>query len=58
MFGAHFPLDVLVGAVLGYELGLFAGRLMANARLLPQPEPRAGRRRLALPRRATSEQEA
>jgi membrane-associated phospholipid phosphatase/MFS family permease len=58
MFGAHFPLDVLVGAVLGYELGLFAARLMANARLLPQPEPRAVRRRLALPRRATSEQEA
>jgi membrane-associated phospholipid phosphatase len=35
LFGAHFPLDVLVGAVLGYELGLFAARLMASARLLP-----------------------
>ncbi len=32
MFGAHFPLDVLVGAVLGYEFGLFAARLMASAR--------------------------
>ena len=35
LFGAHFPLDVLVGAVLGYEFGLFAARLMASARLLP-----------------------
>jgi membrane-associated phospholipid phosphatase len=34
-FGAHFPLDVVVGAALGYELGLFATRLMASARLLP-----------------------
>ena len=35
LFGAHFPLDVVVGAVLGYELGLFSARLMASARLLP-----------------------
>jgi membrane-associated phospholipid phosphatase/MFS family permease len=34
-FGAHFPLDVLVGAVLGYEFGVFSARLMASARLLP-----------------------
>ena len=34
-FGAHFPLDVVVGAALGYELGLFATRLMGSARLLP-----------------------
>jgi membrane-associated phospholipid phosphatase/MFS family permease len=39
-FGAHFPLDVLVGAALGYELGLFTARLMASARLLPAPQPR------------------
>jgi membrane-associated phospholipid phosphatase len=38
-FGAHFPIDVLVGAVLGRELGLFAARLMASARLLPAPSP-------------------
>jgi membrane-associated phospholipid phosphatase/MFS family permease len=38
-FGAHFPIDVLVGAVLGRELGLFAARLMASARLLPAPTP-------------------
>ena len=36
MFGAHFPLDVLVGTVLGYELGTFSARLMASARLLPE----------------------
>jgi dolichol-phosphate mannosyltransferase len=35
MFGAHFPLDVVVGAVVGYELGMFAARLMTSARLLP-----------------------
>jgi dolichol-phosphate mannosyltransferase len=35
LFGAHFPLDVIAGAVLGYEIGLFAARLMASARLLP-----------------------
>jgi membrane-associated phospholipid phosphatase/MFS family permease len=37
LFGAHFPIDVLVGAVMGYELGVFAARLMASARLLPAP---------------------
>ena len=36
LFGAHFPLDVLVGAALGYELGLFSVSLVANARLLPK----------------------
>jgi len=35
LFGAHFPLDVVVGAALGYELGLFSARLMASARMLP-----------------------
>jgi membrane-associated phospholipid phosphatase/MFS family permease len=39
-FGAHFPLDVLVGGVLGYEVGLFAARLLSSARLLPAAEPR------------------
>jgi dolichol-phosphate mannosyltransferase len=39
LFGAHFPLDVLAGAVLGYEVGLFAARLMASARLLPVAVP-------------------
>jgi membrane-associated phospholipid phosphatase len=35
LFGAHFPLDVVVGSVFGYEIGLFATALIANARLLP-----------------------
>jgi membrane-associated phospholipid phosphatase len=35
LFGAHFPLDVVVGTVLGFEIGLFAVALIANARLLP-----------------------
>ena len=35
LFGAHFPLDVLVGAVVGYELGVFAVHLMASGRMLP-----------------------
>jgi dolichol-phosphate mannosyltransferase len=39
LFGAHFPLDVLAGAVLGYEIGVFSARLMASARLLPVPVP-------------------
>jgi membrane-associated phospholipid phosphatase len=39
LFGAHFPLDVIAGAVLGYEIGLFAARLVASARLLPVPVP-------------------
>jgi membrane-associated phospholipid phosphatase/MFS family permease len=39
LFGAHFPLDVIAGAVLGYEIGLFSARLMASARLLPVVVP-------------------
>jgi hypothetical protein len=35
---------VLVGAVMGYEIGLFAARLMASARLLPAPADTAGSR--------------
>jgi dolichol-phosphate mannosyltransferase len=42
LFGAHFPLDVLAGAVLGYEIGLFSASLMASARLLPVPVPELG----------------
>ena len=42
LFGAHFPLDVLAGAVLGYEIGLFSASLMASARLLPAPVPELG----------------
>jgi membrane-associated phospholipid phosphatase len=44
LFGAHFPIDVLVGAALGHELGLFAAALLTNARLLPagRQAPSAG----------------
>lgn len=38
LFGAHFPLDVAVGAILGWEIGLFAAGLAAAAGLLPRPE--------------------
>jgi undecaprenyl-diphosphatase len=34
-FGAHFPLDVVVGALLGREFALFAVSLVARAHLLP-----------------------
>jgi maltose/moltooligosaccharide transporter len=43
LFGAHFPLDVLVGAALGYELGLLTVALLATAHLVPTvPQARAG----------------
>ena len=38
LFGAHFPLDIAVGALLGWEAGLFAAGLAAAAGLLPRPE--------------------
>jgi membrane-associated phospholipid phosphatase/predicted MFS family arabinose efflux permease len=34
-FGAHYPLDVVVGAVLGWEVGLFTVAVMRAARLVP-----------------------
>lgn len=37
-FGAHFPLDVGVGAVLGWEVGLFSAGLVAAGGLLPRPQ--------------------
>ena len=35
-FGAHFPLDVAVGTVVGWQVGLFAVALVRAAGLLPQ----------------------
>jgi membrane-associated phospholipid phosphatase/MFS family permease len=35
LFGSHFPLDVVVGTVLGYEFGLFTVAMVASTRLLP-----------------------
>jgi MFS family permease len=37
-FGAHFPLDVLVGSLMGFEVGLFAAAAVRAAGLLPQTE--------------------
>jgi predicted MFS family arabinose efflux permease/membrane-associated phospholipid phosphatase len=34
-FGAHFPLDVIVGTILGWEVGLFTVAVMRAARLVP-----------------------
>ena len=39
MFGAHYRSTLSSGAVLGYEIGLFAIALIANARLLPPGSP-------------------
>jgi membrane-associated phospholipid phosphatase len=44
LFGAHFPLDVVVGIALGFEVGLFATALVANARLLPRQNVREANR--------------
>jgi membrane-associated phospholipid phosphatase len=40
MFGAHFPLDVVVGGIVGYEVGLFSFALVRAAGLLPAEQPR------------------
>ena len=34
-FGAHFPLDVMVGAVIGSQVGRFSAALTRAAGLLP-----------------------
>jgi membrane-associated phospholipid phosphatase len=34
-FGAHFPLDVVVGTVIGYQVGRFSAALTRAAGLLP-----------------------
>jgi membrane-associated phospholipid phosphatase/MFS family permease len=41
-FGAHFPLDVLVGTALGWEVGLFTVAVMRAARLVPAARTRGG----------------
>lgn len=50
-FGAHFPLDVAVGAVFGYEVGLFSAWL-PRAIGMRSPEPAPALPRLRVPRRA------
>ena len=47
LFGAHFPLDVIVGSGRGYYLGLLAFELVSDAGWLPRRrslEPRCDRR--------------
>jgi membrane-associated phospholipid phosphatase/MFS family permease len=41
LFGAHFPLDVVVGTALGYELGLLSVAMVASAGWLPAELARA-----------------
>jgi len=36
-FGAHFPLDVVVGTIAGWQVGLFSVALTQAARLVPAP---------------------
>jgi membrane-associated phospholipid phosphatase/predicted MFS family arabinose efflux permease len=47
-FGAHFPLDVVVGTIVGWQVGLFAVALTRAARLLSQPGPIATDLRTAM----------
>ena len=50
-FGAHFPLDVVVGGLMGWEVGVFSVALVRAGGLLPQRAPDAvlGRERLPAP---------
>jgi membrane-associated phospholipid phosphatase len=41
LFGAHFPLDVLVGAALGYVVGLFARACSRTPACFPSTGARA-----------------
>jgi membrane-associated phospholipid phosphatase len=45
-FGAHFPLDVLIGTIVGWQVGLATAALIRSARLLP-PAPAAAAQRAA-----------
>ena len=47
-FGSHFPLDVVLGTIVGWQVGLFAVALTRAARLLPQPDRIAADRRTAV----------
>ena len=40
-FGAHFPLDVLLGAIIGWQVGFFSVALSRAARMLPAPPRRS-----------------
>jgi undecaprenyl-diphosphatase len=46
-FGAHFPLDVVVGTIIGWQVGLFSVALIRASGLLPQAGRIAAHRRTA-----------
>jgi membrane-associated phospholipid phosphatase/predicted MFS family arabinose efflux permease len=48
-FGAHFPLDVVLGTIVGWQVGLFSVAVMRTTGLLPQRSRSAGDRRPATP---------
>jgi membrane-associated phospholipid phosphatase len=54
LFGAHFPIDVLVGAIVGHEIGTFTARLLASARMLPAARAVEAEGRVAVPAEAAS----
>jgi membrane-associated phospholipid phosphatase len=45
-FGAHFPLDVIVGTIAGWQVGRFSVALTRAAGLLPSVPRRDGQREL------------
>lgn len=57
MFGAHFPIDVLVGTVVGWQTGLFCAGLVAGSGWLP-PAARARRTPARPPTAAAQHQSA
>lgn len=55
LFGAHYPLDVIVAAAFGFEAGLFSVALARAAGLLPAAvEERRALPALLRPRRSTA----
>lgn len=40
LFGAHFPLDVIVGTLIGLQSGRFSAALVTSIGLLPGGSPR------------------
>ena len=46
-FGAHFPLDVAVGTIVGWQVGLFSVALIGAGGLLPQAGRTGAQRRTA-----------
>ena len=47
-FGAHFPLDVVVGTIVGWQVGLVSVAVSRAGRLLPRPVRRRASRRVPI----------